>query len=795
MTTNNNYDDLSFCLNILHDFIYNKNTQTCYKFHPISNRATTIDDLKKQNNFIDSREDILNDLQFIGYSKLNKKENDITNKVHFKKNLNSSHSSTISIAPYDTENTLKQDNLTRKEITHMNVARIFSEITATEGINYFLLPIMNFDVTFGKLKELTKKDKSVVETLTSHNKNIKFDNDTLLYVCISEHYYKLYTLEKFIYNNIDKMTVAHWKSLFFQVFYALHKMTEKLRKYRHNKLDLQSIWVYKKKDDHSKIEHFKIHDTAFSVPMFNFDIKITNYEESTSCDLPYNKSQDIIDNPYYDVHYFLCKILELDVTIPDAVINFINNVIPYDLRQHDKTKPFYGMDESYFSSKLMTVQTPVIIMKKNNFFTEFIKENMDLSNSPLSNASYSLEKYNNIELSVSEDEEFSGNKNNIDESLTETNESQSKSINRLMGKAKASKNKKSSKSKTSNKHNKKSSSEKELSLMSFFDDNESSENNKSVSSASAHKKIFGRATQSVSEYSLDDDDSADNKYSATSQTDEQTPQKRPQKKSSRKKSQTKLSENGNENTSSIPDLSSDEDMPHKHTAQNNDDQMQLSHIPEGYFGEVTDNFIHSVKQSARPATQLGMMGQTQGLTNEMLSGMTGDIQQVLQPQNNAESYNKNHPLLTLGGKAEQPQTHLDPTLGASMMPQMGMENSMIPQMGMPQMPPQMDMSQLGMPQMPPQMDMSQMGMPQMGMPQMPPQMDMPQLGMPQMIPQMGGFDNFLNIPVRQPTTNVMPENAIQGGGGEEKKIIKHKKYTLKSKSDKSKSNSKDNFFF
>jgi len=87
MTSNNDYDKLSFCLNILYDFVYNKNTTVCYKFEPISNKSTTVNDLKKKINYIDDNNDILQNLQFLGFSKLNKSD-DICTKYILKKNQN-----------------------------------------------------------------------------------------------------------------------------------------------------------------------------------------------------------------------------------------------------------------------------------------------------------------------------------------------------------------------------------------------------------------------------------------------------------------------------------------------------------------------------------------------------------------------------------------------------------------------------------------------------------------------------------------------------------------------------------
>jgi len=51
MTDSNKYDNLDFCLNVLFDFIYNKNKKSCYKFEHILIDELNINNIKKPKTF------------------------------------------------------------------------------------------------------------------------------------------------------------------------------------------------------------------------------------------------------------------------------------------------------------------------------------------------------------------------------------------------------------------------------------------------------------------------------------------------------------------------------------------------------------------------------------------------------------------------------------------------------------------------------------------------------------------------------------------------------------------------
>lgn len=391
----NKYDSLDFRLNILYDFVYNQNQSVCYKFKPIAINDITIDTIKKNNETLE-KEIFSGEIKYIGYSH---------NKWHFKRLSDTSYPCTISIGTYSKNEDITQLNL--PENVHLLNLYVLSELVANDGLKFITLPIANFDKTFHELNKMNSLIGNMIKEKT------KINDDTKLYVSVTEHFFKMDTLQKFLIENAENFTLHHWKSLFFQVLLILHKITERLGKFRHNKLDLESIWIYKKKDDNNVIKQFKINDIDFEVPIFNFEIKLTDFESSISTDIPNKSINKLNDNPYYDIHYFFQNILFLldDIkNIPSEVKQFIKEIIPDIIRYKDNNN-FKGMDETYYEKEISTILNPSLILKKNNFFTEFIKENMDMSNSPVSNNARSIRKYNKkedgIDYSISASEQSS----------------------------------------------------------------------------------------------------------------------------------------------------------------------------------------------------------------------------------------------------------------------------------------------------------------------------------------------------------------------------------------------------
>ena len=398
----NKYDDVDFCINTLYDFVYSKKSNKCYKIKYIQHKNIQLIDIKKQPNF--NYDDILKntDIKYIG--------------KNFDRYIFKRYSDTFPVMLRIGIYNEKNDNLSdtgRRELVNMKIPFILSELALTNNLKFLLFPIMNFDITF---KDLIKINPTVSNILKKDN----IPKNAQLYVQILEHYFKLYTLQKYIEENIKSFTIKHWKILILQILYSLHIIVQKYTTFRHNKLDLNSVYVYKKKiTPDNKI--YNILGKEYIIPNLGFEIKITNFDNSNIKDIVDNTDTDKInENLYYDMHYILYSLIDIidklvigeKITIPEELNKFFNMVIPKQYRPKQiqrtmkrniiKKEKFTGLNETYHQKNVHEFLTPTLIFTKKNFFKEFIvnTNKMNENTSSISNSPENIQLYNIKENSI-----------------------------------------------------------------------------------------------------------------------------------------------------------------------------------------------------------------------------------------------------------------------------------------------------------------------------------------------------------------------------------------------------------
>lgn len=225
MINKNKYDQIDYCLSVLHNYTH-KIEKECYIFKPIIKSIIDVDTLKKRDFPENNIQEIFNEkIKMIAKCE---------NKFYFKRFSNISDS-TIVIGKYDKINNNYND-LNRQEMINMGYQYIFSELVLLDLFNYTMLPVMNFDIQWKNLK----KTNSVIDSDIDD-----FEDDDMLYVNIlssPSSGKSIVPLEEFLKDTIKNFTSIHWKVLIFQVLYSLYKFAEKVKKFRHNKLNLKSIW-------------------------------------------------------------------------------------------------------------------------------------------------------------------------------------------------------------------------------------------------------------------------------------------------------------------------------------------------------------------------------------------------------------------------------------------------------------------------------------------------------------------------------------------------------------------------
>lgn len=346
----NTYDNLDYCINILFNYAYNKEFSTdCYELHNIAISDIQPEDLKKSDDF--NWQPILN-------TKL-KYEYNYGSIAIFKKNISPSQPVMIKIS--QSNNSVMND---------IKLSYIISEIALLDIYPFILLPIMNFDVDYNDL------DKNITKNIE------KCDKVT---VQIHEHFFKLLRLSDFLDEYFDKMTDTDWAILYFQLLYILFKLDMKFGGFKHNSLDFGSVYVYIKKPIDG-FKHYVINYKNFNLPNTFFELKICNFYNSKI-----GQKED--STQYYDIHYFTQSLINYcklhNKTLSGGIGKFVGEILPdkYKTNTIDLNKTI-GLDESLYLHNEVNIITPILLLTKNNFLTQFIiEDNMMSSKNASTNSS------------------------------------------------------------------------------------------------------------------------------------------------------------------------------------------------------------------------------------------------------------------------------------------------------------------------------------------------------------------------------------------------------------------------
>lgn len=283
------YDDINYCLYVLYKTIYNKDPNECYLLDTIVKKNIKIEHIRKNPTF-DYTDIFKAEFKLMGI---------YNDRIHYKRISPNEHTSTVSIG-YQNKN-INMNDILRPELYNAAMMFMSSDIVINENFKHILMPIMSFDIKKDKLLQLLpniKKDFSDYIEKNNHNQN--------LYVCITEHYFKMYTLREFIEENLDIISTEQLKSIIFQIMLTLNKLSERFNKFRHNNLNLDSIRLYLKTKSN---DIYKIGNTQYIINENDIEIKITDfdysfhlseYTQNTNAEKFVNNGS--VENPYYDIY-------------------------------------------------------------------------------------------------------------------------------------------------------------------------------------------------------------------------------------------------------------------------------------------------------------------------------------------------------------------------------------------------------------------------------------------------------------------------------------------------------------
>ena len=157
------------------------------------------------------------------------------------------------------------------------ISDTLSDLVMHSNTKHILLPIMNFELNHKDLKSLLKNDSDLLKRVTSNGGSDKYN------LSVKENFFKGSYLKDFISNKHSELDNSSFldlnKKMFFQVIHTLGVINNKYPNFSHNNLDLNSVFVYSKKDN-KKSERYKHGDTSFKLKNNTFDIKLSNFKKS-----------------------------------------------------------------------------------------------------------------------------------------------------------------------------------------------------------------------------------------------------------------------------------------------------------------------------------------------------------------------------------------------------------------------------------------------------------------------------------------------------------------------------------
>ncbi len=352
----NIYDDIDFCLTTLYESIYNIKSDECFTFNTINKKDIVIDNLKKGDDF-DYSNVLKGNIKLMGI---------YNGRIHYKIKKNT-YSYTIEIGFINKK--YNRSDQKRPELYNMAMMYMSSEIAFEEKFNHVLLPLMCFDINKNVIE-------NIIPTLkTDYKEYYEKDNDNM-YIIVTEHFFKMYTLKDYLDENIDNISKNDINNILFQICITLGKLNERFGKFRHNKLNLDAVRLYVKEPTDNT---YKFDKNTYTIKNNTIDIKITDFDYSyNSGEYLQNNNPYIllnngnIENPYYDIHY-VSNLLYLYLKnsksynaykLLEYLMDFFNEIIPEKYRINKIDENYNGLDQNKYISSGDSIITPLIAIKK-----------------------------------------------------------------------------------------------------------------------------------------------------------------------------------------------------------------------------------------------------------------------------------------------------------------------------------------------------------------------------------------------------------------------------------------------
>ena len=177
----------------------------------------------------------------------------------------------------------------------------------------------------------------------------------------------------FLTRNYKEMSLKLWKVIFFQIISVLAVIQKKYPTFRHNKLNLNNIYVCDV--EHKSPAFYKYHLNEFIyfvIPYIGIQIKIANFHLSCISKIINNnkvqtKNISLTQNRYYDLHYFFNNLSKQSFfnNMPSEIKKFVNRTVPnqYKTGANVNIKGRLLTDDEFTN--------PYDVLRFNSLFDEF----------------------------------------------------------------------------------------------------------------------------------------------------------------------------------------------------------------------------------------------------------------------------------------------------------------------------------------------------------------------------------------------------------------------------------------
>lgn len=278
--------------------------------------------------------------------------------------------------------TTKNKNLDK----YIEIIRFIRTFIVNKYTFHIVSPILFF---YTSIYSYMKTDKHIISNV-EYTKILNNFNEMLYNPKVGVVIFEKLTNQTLLsYLKINNLPIIYWKIILFQIISTLATIQSIFPTFRHNQLSCDNIMIYKT-IDYELTSRYTIENINYSLPSIGYKILINNFDLVNIPGIIDN--DDIYDdhpyillhnNRYYDIHYFLDKLLKYNIKIPVEIMSFIDRILPI----------VYRGDRLMFNDEFII---PNDILLYDPLFYDFRNEYLRNVNIKIINLVCNIENYCNL---------------------------------------------------------------------------------------------------------------------------------------------------------------------------------------------------------------------------------------------------------------------------------------------------------------------------------------------------------------------------------------------------------------